>query len=415
MASRETQVPTPGSKGDLRRGALRVQLFGDNADQRADVKSALAALGEPPLEVIEDAADAHVMLPGAQVPDVTMILFNGNEEKSLAFLEAQAAHSPRPALFALMQQRSPGLMKRVLRAGADELLFLPLDTGDATRALLKISEARWRAERREGGIVCAFTSVVGGVGVTTLAADLGLALRHLLGKRVAIVDLDLQSGGLAIALNLEPEVTILPLIRLERKLDSMQMESALTKHSSGVYLLAAPKRIEESEMISDLTVATVLDLMRQLFDFVIVDCGSHVDENAVAAWERSDHLFYVLQQSIAAARSAWRFIDLFERLGLHSLQPKYLLNRYRASCAITDKQIESTLGRPIFQKIPDDERTTERVELAGKELWQTAPGSALAHALEELARRIAPELSAGDAAADGGFLSRIRSAFGPHS
>jgi pilus assembly protein CpaE len=148
---------------------------------------------------------------------------------------------------------------------------------------------------------------------------------------------------------------------------------------------------------------------------VIVDCGSHVDENAVAAWERSDHLFYVLQQSIAAARSAWRFIDLFERLGLHSLQPKYLLNRYRASCAITDKQIESTLGRPIFQKIPDDERTTERVELAGKELWQTAPGSALAHALEELARRIAPELSAGDAAADGGFLSRIRSAFGPHS
>jgi pilus assembly protein CpaE len=396
----------------VRRGALRVQLVGDSPDQRADVKLALAELGEPPLELIEDAASGHVVLPGAQAPDVIMILFNLDEERSLAFLETQAAQSPRPVLFALMNQRSPGLMKRVLRAGADELLFLPLDTGDATRALLKISEARWHTRRREGGIVCSFTSVVGGVGVTTLSANLGLALRHLLSKRVALVDLDLQSGGLAVALNLEPEVTILPLIRLERKLDSMQMESALTKHPSGIYLLAAPKRIEESEMISDLTVATVLDLMRQLFDFVIVDCGSHVDENAVAAWERSDHLFYVLQQSIAAARSAWRFIDLFERLGLNSLQPKYLLNRYRGSHAITDKQIESTLERPIFQKIPDDERTAERVELAGKELWQTAPGSPLAHSLEELARRIALGPADGDAAADGGFLSRIRSALG---
>jgi pilus assembly protein CpaE len=155
----------------------------------------------------------------------------------------------------------------------------------------------------------------------------------------------------------------------------------------------------------------VLDLMRQLFDFVIVDCGSHVDENAVAAWERSDDLFYVLQQSILAARSAWRFIDLFDRLGLNALKPKYLLNRYRPSHPITDRQIESTLGQPIFQKIPDDERAAQRVELSGKDLWETAPGSALAHGLEELARRIAPDSADGAVEADGGFLSRLRSAF----
>ncbi len=408
-------MPTISNKNEGRRGALRVQLVGDGPDQRASVKAALEAISEPPLEIAETEATSSLPLPGSQEPDVTMVLFNGNEEHALSYLETQAAHTPRPVLFALLKERSHPLMKRVLRAGAEELLFLPLDGGDATRALLKISEARWRTERRDGGIVCSFTSVVGGVGVTTLAGGLGLALRHTLGKRVALVDLDLQSGGLAVALNLEPEVTILPLIRLERKLDSMQLESALTKHSSGLYLLAAPKRIEESEMISDLTVATVLDLMRQLFDFVIVDCGSHVDENAVAAWERTDHLFYVLQQSIAAARSAWRFIDLFDRLGLNSLTPKYLLNRYRASHAITDRQIESTLGRPFFQRIPDDERTTERVELTGKDLWQTAPSSPLAHALEELAQRIAPQASDGAAEADGGFLSRLRSAFGARS
>jgi pilus assembly protein CpaE len=405
-------VPTLGIKNETRRGSLRLQLVGDGPEQRAEVRSALQALAEPPLEITESTADSNLSLPGDQAPDVTVVLFNGNEVHALEYLEGQAARTPRPVLFAMLSERSPSLMKRALRAGADELLFLPLDNGDVTRALLKISETRWRTERREGGVVCSFTSVVGGVGVTMLTGGLGLALRHLMNKRVALIDLDLQSGGLAISLNLEPEVTILPLIRLERKLDSMQLESALTKHPSGLYLLAAPKRIEESEMISDLTVATVLDLMRQLFDFVIVDCGSHVDENAVAAWERSDHLFYVLQQSILAARSAWRFIDLFDRLGLNSLQPKYLLNRYRPSHPITDRQIESTLGRAIFQKIPHDERTAERVELSGKDLWETAPGSPLAHALGELAQRIAPELSDGAEEADGGFLSKLRSAFG---
>ena len=141
-------------------------------------------------------------------------------------------------------------------------------------------------------------STVGGVGVTSLVGNLALALRRNLNKRVAVVDLDLQTGGLAVFLNLEPERTIMQLCENERKLDSIQLEAALTKHPSGIYLLAAPKRIEDSELVSDKTIAAVLDLLRQLFDFVIVDCGGYIDENAVAAWERSDFLFYVLDQSI---------------------------------------------------------------------------------------------------------------------
>ena len=138
----------------------------------------------------------------------------------------------------------------------------------------------------------------------------------------------------------------MPLMRLDQKLDSIQLESALTKHPSGVYLLAAPKRIEEGELVSDITVGTVLDLMRQLFDYVIVDCGDHVDENAVAAWERSEHLFYVLNQSIAAARCAWRFIDLFERLGLTTLEPHFMLESLQPDAsADRRRQIETTLAQ----------------------------------------------------------------------
>ena len=142
-------------------------------------------------------------------------------------------------------------MKRVLRAGADELLLVPLDPGDATRALLKISEARWRSDRRDGGR-------------GHLVRQYGRRSRgHEPGRRTwrsrcatsrkarGVIDLDLQTGGLAVLLDLEPEVTIMPLIRRRPKarFDSARIRADQT--SSGLYLLAAPKRIEEGELVTD--------------------------------------------------------------------------------------------------------------------------------------------------------------------
>jgi pilus assembly protein CpaE len=401
------------NKGEGQHGALRVLLVGEADEKRQEVKAALASLGDPSLEIIEVVPGPGRAANGGPPPDVTMVLFNGgNEEASLSYLQAQAEDDSesRPVLFALVQERSPVLMRRILRAGADELLFLPLDIGDATRALLKISETRRKAERQTGGVVVSLVSTVGGVGVTSLAANLGLALRYALNKRVAVVDLDLQTGGLAVFLNLEPERTIMQLCEGERKLDSIQLESALTKHPSGMYLLAAPKRIEDSELVADKTIGAVLELMRQLFDFVLVDCGGYIDENAVAAWERSDYLFYLLDQSIAAARCAWRFVDLFGRLGLSAVEPSFILGRYQPHHPISEEQITHTLGRPIYAKVPRDEKVLERVQLRAQDLWQVGPGSPLARSVEDLARRLA---SGGEVAIEhGGIMSRLLSAFG---
>lgn len=400
-----------GTKTEGRRGALRVLLVGEAEDRRAEVKTALDALGDPPLEIIEAAPGATAPTNGGPPPDVTMVLFNGgNEEASLNYLQQESEGSPRPILFALVHERSPVLMRRILRAGADELLFLPMDAGDATRALLKISETRRRAERQAGGVIIALVSTVGGVGVTSLTANMGLALRYTLNKRVAVVDLDLQTGGLAVFLNLEPERTIMQLCESERKLDSIQLEAALTKHPSGIWLLAAPKRIEDSELVSDKNIGPILELMRQLFDYIIVDCGGYIDENAVAVWERSDQVFYLLDQSIAAARCAWRFLDLFGRLGLSGVEPSFILSRYLPHHPISEEQITHTLGRSIYAKVPRDEKLLERIQLRAQDLWQVGPGSPLARSIEELAKKLA----AGEAMVEssGGLVSRLLSAFG---
>ena len=407
-------------KGEGKRGALKVLLVAPEA-HRAAVLASLQALSEPPLEIAEKSPDAPAAGNGngngngkgnlTGDPDVVMVVFNGDEEESLNYLQGAGEKEPRPVLFALLQERSPGLMKRVLRAGADELLFLPLDHGDATRALLKISESRRREDQSDGGTVISLISLVGGVGVTSLSGNLALALKYSLDKKVAVMDLDLQSSALSVFLNLEPDRTVMALTEGDKKIDSIQLEGALSKHSSGIYLLAAPKKIEDSEMVTDATVANVMEIMRQLFDYVIVDCGTHIDATKVAAWERSQHLFYVLDQSIGAARCAWRFVDLCGRLGLSNLEPAFVISRYITNHPISEDQLSHTLAQPIYAKIPRDEKVLERVQLSAQDLWQVAPNSPLTKNVEEMARKL-DGISDDDGARGGSIVSRLLSSFG---
>jgi len=404
-------MTTLGAQGLEREHTTLIHLVGEATQLREEIKTVLLGLSEFSLEVVElspQAASNEIA-----IADIAMVVFEGSGVASLGYLQTQTERSPRPVIFGLLEDRSSVLMRRVLHAGADELLFLPLQVDDVNRALMNLSERRRRAERIDGGLLYAVASLVGGVGVTTLSANLALVMRYIFGKRAAVVDLDLQNGGLNVALHLDPEHTIGSLVEFTTKLDSLQLEAALTKHASGIYLLAAPKRLEDAERVTDITIGVVLDLMRQLFDFVVVDCGKHVDENSVAAWERCDELLYVVDQSLVSGHGARHFLELFGRLGLRLDQPRFVLNKFDLHNSITQEAIEQSIGAGCFARIPRDDRTLERLQLRVQDLWEAAPNSALARAIEALAQRINAHRE--PVANDGGFVSRLRSVFGAHA
>jgi len=286
----------------LPRGELSVLLVGGEAEQVQQVLGVLRSVDELSLEIAQTQAESADRM---SVPaDVNMILFRADEEQSLACIQKQSETEPKPALFAMLNEQSQSLIRRALRAGADEVLFLPVTKVEVFRPLLKVSEAKRRAMRRLDGRVFSVTSLGGRVGVTMLCSNLGLALLSEHSARLAMVDLDLQQGGLSSLLGATPERSILGLASPDSKLDSIGLEAALTRHPSGLYVLGAPARIEDSEKVSDLVVGNLLELMRQLFDYVVVDCGGHVDANSVAAWEHSQEVLYVLDQSIGSSQSS---------------------------------------------------------------------------------------------------------------
>jgi pilus assembly protein CpaE len=293
----------------------------------------------------------------------------------------------------------------------DELLPLPLDPEEIALVLLKLKERRQAIMTGSKiGKIYSVAGLAGGVGMSTVSANLALAMRYELDRRVAIVDLDLQNGSVALKLHLTPDQTIMSLLECYRELDAIKLEAALTRHSSGIYLLAAPKRIEDADLVSDLAVAAILELMRQLFDVVIVDCGGRVNENAVAAWERSAEVLYVIDQSLWAARRMPRFAELFTTLGLRNVRPRLVVNRFEPAAGVGLAELAHAAGAPVFATIARDARTIECLQLDPEDLWQSAASSRLARAFAKLARSV--DAPTDDAVQAPGLVARLMSAIG---
>ncbi len=374
-------------KDDREKANLVVHLVGELELARAQAREVLESLSELRLEVFELSPDSSAY--HLAKPDVVLVQIGANPALGLAYLNRLAEHPQKPLLVGLLEHQGSAMMRQVLHAGADELLPMPLDADEATLLFLKLKEhMESGSAAAKTGKIYSIAGLAGGVGMSTIAVNLALAMRYELGRRVAIVDLDLQNGGVALKMHLNPEQTIMPLLDCYWHLDSIKLEAALTKHSSGLYVLAAPKRIEDADLVSDLAVAPVLELMRQLFDVVIVDCGRRVNENAVAAWERSCEVLYVIDQSLWAARRMPRFTQLFNALGLRNISPRLVVNRFEAAAGVRLSTLSQAAEASVFAVIPRDVRSVERMQLHAQDLWQFAPASRLAQAFATLAHEV---------------------------
>jgi Flp pilus assembly CpaE family ATPase len=394
-----------------RSSGFRVTLTGGTAAERAELRKALAALTDLNVEVAELSIPPRaVSSDGGAMVDVLMFVLEEDPELWGEELRSWIGQGGWALVVAVLAKRSAEFVRQALRAGANEVLFLPLDPVDVARLLLKVSEEHCRAGGTTGEAVYSLVSVAGGAGVSTLAVMLGLALVRLTNKTIALVDLGLQASALSTLLDLEPQRTISELADPTSAIDSIRLEPIICKHASGLHLLSAPKAIEEGEMVSAATIEATMTLMTQLFDFVVVDCGHHITEGLVAAWERSDRVLYLLDQSVVSIHCARRFLDLFARLHLKHVSLDLVLNRFRPGHPITVQKIEASLGRRIALCIPRDEATLIAAETAQGGMADLPARSPAVAAVDHLARMLLGGAYAPGEAQRRGVFSRLFSA-----
>jgi pilus assembly protein CpaE len=394
-----------------RRGSFNISLAGGSSAQRTALRESLAALTDLRIEMAEISAPGQAP-PQSDAVRVLMIVLDEDVDMWEEELRPWVLSHNWSQVTAVVARRTPESVRAALSAGANEVLFMPLDPVDLARSLWTVSEMNRSGGGRASKAAFALVSVSGGVGVSSLTVALGLVLRRLTQKEVALVDLGFQSAALAAILDLESIHSIGELADPTTSVDSIRLESATSKHASGLYLLSAPKRIEDGEMVSPGTIEATIGVMLQLFDYVLIDCGHHVNEGSVAAWERAGNVLYVLDQSITAVRAAQRFLDLFDRLNLKHVTLDLLLNHYRPSHAVSREKIEAALHRPVAFSVPHDPAALAAAEAQGDGLSSLEAGSPLLLAVDRLAETLIGAPQATNGARKPGVFSKLMTAMG---
>jgi pilus assembly protein CpaE len=209
---------------------------------------------------------------------------------------------------------------------------------------------------QNGKIITVF-SPKGGTGVTTIAVNLAIALQEN-DKTVAIVDSSMQFGDVAILLNEMGKYSVLDLMPRIYELDTKVIEDVMLLHkSSGLRVLKAPVRPELAEQVTGSNLTKVLEMMREMFSYIVVNTSSFISDPVLAALDAGDVVVLVCNQEVVAIKSARAFLDLWDGFGLSKDRVVVAINRYSKQDVITKEKMSESLKQPVAITIPFDEET----------------------------------------------------------
>jgi pilus assembly protein CpaE len=206
------------------------------------------------------------------------------------------------------------------------------------------------------GKVITLYSPKGGTGCTTLAVNLAIAL-HTEDTRAVLVDANLQYGDVAMFFNEQGKNTILDIAPRVDELDADVMEEVMIKHeASGIHILAAPQRPEQGDRISVQQFSKVLEFLRQIYSYILVDTASTLNDVILSAIDNSDAIVLVTTQEIPAIKNARLFLDLLQTMGVDRSHLLFVMNKFDKRIGITPERISENLKEKIGAVIPLDER-----------------------------------------------------------
>jgi pilus assembly protein CpaE len=273
---------------------------------------------------------------------------------------------------------------RFMRAGAREFLTLPLLRADVIGALARVSIRHSASShtRRGSRKLCVFLGAKGGCGVTTIAANFAVALAQESGQRTLLIDFGYPLGDAAINLGIAAEYSTANALQDPGRLDANFLRSLLSKHGSGLSVLAAPGEFSSSPVPNE-AIDKLLAVARQSFDYVVVDAGSRIDLRDTALFEETSFIYLITQVGISELRNSNRLISQFFSTRGRKLQ--IVLNRYTPHALLfDDQQIAKALTRPALWKIPDDYANARRTQNTARPV--VLQDSPLSRAIRQMAR-----------------------------
>jgi pilus assembly protein CpaE len=357
---------------------IRVIIVDDVSETRENVRKLLQFESDVDVVGMARTGKEAIQLSEELNPDVVLMDINMPDMDGISATEAIRSKQPAVQVVILSVQNDQNYMRRAMLAGARDFLTKP-PMGDELISAIRRAGSMAQSERSKSvqvqalpaagnintlmgyaapkGKIVTVYSPKGGTGCTTLAVNLALTL-HNEDTRVALVDGNLQFGDIAVFMNEQGKNTVIDLAPRADELDPEIVEEVMLKHAaSGIHILAAPSRPEYAERVSSGQFSTMLEYLKQIYSYVVVDTASILTDVTLAAIDVSDILVLVTTQDIPSIKNCRLFLDLSQTMGMERNRILFVMNRYDKRINITPERVAENLKQEVSSVIPLDEAT----------------------------------------------------------
>ncbi len=303
--------------------------------------------------------------------------------------EGSASHVP---IIMLTAEREVEQKVRGLRAGADDYLIKPFHPAELL-ARIKSLLARFAPKetllaRPPLGRVLAFYGAKGGVGTTTVAINAAIALHRELGRKVCLVDGNLQFGDHRVFLDLGLDRKSIVDVVTAPSIDVDLVRQVMVKHDSGVDLLLAPPSPETAELVHPDHLPYIAEQLRTLYDYTLIDIDKRLDDINLGVFEAADIVFVVMTADLSCLKNVRLILETMDHLGYPPSKVELVLNRSNAFTGISVKNAEGALKRTIEHQIVNEYRGAISALNSGSPFMFTKADSSLGGSLLQFARTV---------------------------
>jgi pilus assembly protein CpaE len=364
---------------------IRLLVVEDVPQVASHVRSLLNAQSQIKMLDVITAGDRAVAGVADMKPDVVIVdaLLQGRISGQQVAEQIRRAE-PQVGIIMLTVPQNP--VREDTERGIDAVLKMPFTGFDLTTMIRKVGETRAVESARATSLVVSLFSPKGGVGRTTLAYNLAVALGQT--SNVCLIDGSLQFSDLRGLLRVPavaPSIVNLPTDRIREQ----DLTEVMWRDPSGIDILLAPPRVEMAEMVTTRDVEKVLSLLRQLYEFVIIDTRAALSDDVLVFLDGADIILQVLTYDSMAIRSLAMSAETFTAIGYPPSKLATVLNRADASGGFDKSDVEQALGNKIDFEVVSDGRLVLSSNNEGIAFVSSSPDSQIAQGVRRIAESLA--------------------------
>ena len=330
-------------------------------------------------------------------PDLVLYELGDDTERDFQVLQSLMNSDALGEVFLTSDRTDSQLLLKAMRMGVKEFLLQPLNEQDVRQALagfkVRSQQASGHTVPGKLGRIISIMGSKGGVGTTTVAVNLAVSLAETKAKQsVALVDLNAVVGEIPLFLAVRPSYHWGEIMQNIGRLDSAFLMNIMVRHGSGLYVLPSPSKLNGYPVATPDTMQRVLNVLRDMFDVVVIDGGQSMDNAYLKVIEMSDALLIISILSLPCLHNTHNLLRSLKGLSiLPEDRMRVVINRYLKKSDVSIPEAEESIKQEIFWSIPNDYKATMSAINQGKPLSQVVSKAPVTRSISEMANYLVKE------------------------